>query len=75
MEGVGDTLDLLVIGAYMGKGKRAGRYGGFLVACYDEEKEEFQSCCKVGFDSRFGLFVSRSLGALCCVRGFCRSEY
>ena len=46
--GVCDSVDLVVMGAWHGKGKRTNTYGVYLMGCYDPEKDEIQSVCKVG---------------------------
>lgn len=48
LEGGGDSVDAVVVGAFLGRGRRAGRFGGFLLACYDPAAEQYQTLCKLG---------------------------
>lgn len=50
-----DTFDLSVVGAFHGRGKRAGKYGALLMAAYDEDSGRFGTACKLGtgFDDEF----------------------
>jgi DNA ligase-1 len=43
-----DTLDLVIVGALHGRGRRAGKYGALLLAAYDQKGDMFQSVTKVG---------------------------
>ena len=43
-----DTVDLVVVGAFHGRGRRAGTYGALLVAAYDPEEDVYKTVCKVG---------------------------
>lgn len=43
-----DTLDLVIVGALYGRGRRVGRYGALLLAVYDENQDLFRSVSKVG---------------------------
>jgi len=43
-----DTVDLVVVGGFYGRGKRGGSYGALLLAAYDKENEKFQTVCKCG---------------------------
>ncbi len=43
-----DTFDVVVIGAFHGRGKRSGMYGALLCACYNPKKDQFETVCKLG---------------------------
>jgi DNA ligase-1 len=48
LAGVGDSLDLVVLGAYYGKGKRTSVYGAFLLACWNPNTESYETVCNIG---------------------------
>jgi len=43
-----DSLDLVVVGAFFGKGRRTGKYGTLLLSTYNPNDDTFPSICKVG---------------------------
>jgi DNA ligase-1 len=43
-----DTVDLVVVGAFHGRGKRAGTYGALLLAAYNAETDTFETVTKCG---------------------------
>ena len=48
LSGAGDSLDLVVLGAYFGKGKRTSVYGAFHLACYNTSTEMYETVCNIG---------------------------
>jgi DNA ligase-1 len=45
---LGDTLDLVVVGAFAGRGRRTGTFGALLMAAYNDETDTFKTVCKLG---------------------------
>ncbi|HII85075.1 TPA: ATP-dependent DNA ligase [Candidatus Bathyarchaeota archaeon] len=43
-----DTVDLVVVGAFHGRGKRVGRYGALLLAAYNPKSDTFETVTKCG---------------------------
>jgi len=43
-----DTVDLVVVGAFHGRGKRVGAYGALLLAAYNDETDTFETVTKCG---------------------------
>jgi len=45
---VQDTFDLVPVGAFAGRGRRAGTYGALLMAVYNSKDDTFETICKLG---------------------------
>ena len=43
-----DSVDLVVVGAFAGRGRRGGTYGAVLLAAYDKKEDMFRTVCKCG---------------------------
>ncbi len=43
-----DTVDLVVVGAFHGRGKRVGTYGALLLATYNNKNDTFETVTKCG---------------------------
>ncbi|KCZ73797.1 hypothetical protein H311_05243, partial [Anncaliia algerae PRA109] len=66
LTGMADSFDLIVLGCYYGKGKRTGSFGGFLMGCYNDETEKYETVCKLGtgFDDETLINIYNKLKVL-----------
>jgi DNA ligase-1 len=46
LEGLGDSLDLVPIGAWWGQGRKAGWWSPILLACHNPETGALEAVCK-----------------------------
>jgi DNA ligase-3 len=53
---MGDSADLIVLGAYYGTGAKGGKMSIFLMGCYDEDEGNFKTVVKVR-DATAGFLV------------------
>ncbi|WWC68734.1 uncharacterized protein I206_102668 [Kwoniella pini CBS 10737] len=55
LEGLGDSLDLVPIGAWWGQGRKAGWWSPILLACHNPESGALEAVCKCisGFSDQF----------------------
>ncbi|MFX0107029.1 MAG: ATP-dependent DNA ligase [Candidatus Hodarchaeota archaeon] len=61
-DGMSDSVDLVVVGAIHGRGKRTGFYGAILASVYDDVSDTFPTVCKIGTgftDEMLGEFKER----------------
>ena len=48
MKGMVDTFDLVIVGAFAGRGRRGGSYGSLLCAVYNKKKNKYETFTKLG---------------------------
>ena len=57
-----DSIDAVILGAYIGRGKRAQSYGALLCGVFDKDDGNFKTICKVGSgftDSDLNLLIQK----------------
>ncbi len=63
---INDTVDLVVVGGFMGHGRRSGVYGALLMAAYNDAQDRFETICKLGtgFSDEMLVSISDMLNAI-----------
>ncbi|ORX36503.1 ATP-dependent DNA ligase [Kockovaella imperatae] len=59
LEGLGDSLDLVPIGAWWGQGRKAGWWSPILLACHNAESGALEAVCKCFTDQFYKDLIAR----------------